>query len=116
MSAVHYTYVGHFDPRSVDSPPVKCLRPIDLDRVNRLLAEFPRGVAAQVQVRGGFALCHWTAPEVGPQVYEFAYRLAREEGCLAVENGMRIAYPPEEAQAQRARWEQMRPSAANPGP
>src|SRR5205823_2688887 len=71
------------------------------DRVARLLAGYPAAVAGQVTVQDGYVRCRW-APGggVGDQVLEFAYRLAREEGCLAVENGRQVRYPPEAARAQ----------------
>ena len=101
MSFFHYTLVGHFDVRHPEkrSP----VRPIDLDRVNWVLAEYPREVAALVQIQNGCARCQWApaaSQATGRLVYQFAYRLAQEEGCMAAENGRRITYPPEATAAQ----------------
>jgi hypothetical protein len=107
MSFIHHTLVGHFDPRTVHRD-LSVSRPIDAARVARLLAEYPLGVAGLVAVAGGYAECQW-APARGfsKQVYEFAYRLAREECCLAVENHRLVRFPPEAAAAQQAEWERL---------
>lgn len=99
MSFNHYTYVGHFDPVHVEN--IVVTKPIDQELVNRLLAEYPTGVAKFVALRDGYACCQW-APAGGlmDDVFEFAYRLAHAEGCLAVENGRQVMYPPEAARAQ----------------
>jgi hypothetical protein len=105
MSFIHYTLVGHFHPQ-VWRGNKSCTRPIDAMRLNRILAEYPEAVAACVSLQDGYARCQWVpAPRgVGDQVREFAYRLAREEGCMAVENGREITYPPEAVLAQREDW------------
>src|SRR5438132_739464 len=102
MSLVHYVTVGHFDPARGLARGQKPLRPIDLDLVNRLLAGYPREVAALVKIQDGYARCQWApAPrETGQLVYAFAYRLAQEAKCVASENGRRITYPPEATEAQ----------------
>src|SRR5262245_49753756 len=102
MSYFHHTLVGHFDVRHLPERQTP-LRPVDVDLVNRLLAEYPKEVAACVKIQNGCARCTWSpAPgrEVARLVYEFAYRLAQEEGCMAAENGRRISYPPEATEAQ----------------
>jgi hypothetical protein len=108
MSFIHYTLIGHFEPRTVGPGYRACSRPIDPDRVERLLAEYPAEVADQVSLRDGSARCQWfPAGAVSGQVFEFAYRLAREEGCLAVENGRQVTWPPEAARAQAEEWERL---------
>lgn len=108
MSFVHYTLVGHFDPRTVSASHLACAKPIDLDRVARLLAEYPSEVAARVTIGNGYVRCQWaTGGDMSDQVFEFAYRLAREEGCLAVENGKQVMYPPEAARVQAEKWERL---------
>jgi len=73
--------------------------------VARLLAEYPEDVAAHVIVRDGYARCDWAALGwVSEPVHAFAHRLAREEGCLAVEQGREVVYPPEAVRAQREEW------------
>jgi hypothetical protein len=108
MSLIHYTLVGHFDPRTVSARNLTVARAIDKVRLIRLLAEYPATVAAWVTIRDGYARCQWApAGAVSRQVFEFAYRLAREEGCLAVENGRQVMYPPEAARAQGEVLEQL---------
>jgi hypothetical protein len=101
MSFIHYTYVGHFDPATVGSRNLAVAKPIDPVRIARLLAEYPAGVAERVALQDGYARCQW-APGGGSMdaVIEFAYRLARKEGCLAVEQGREVMYPLAAARAQ----------------
>lgn len=117
MSFIHYTLVGHFDPRSIHRN-LAVSRPIDAARVAQLLAEYPAGVAELVGVEDGHVWCQW-APAGGltEPVREFAYRLAREEGCLAVENNRVVVFPPEAAAAQQAEFERLQTEQrrANPG-
>ncbi|HZN65007.1 MAG TPA: hypothetical protein VFB66_06870 [Tepidisphaeraceae bacterium] len=98
MSFVHHTQVGHFDPKSLTSP---VTRPIDPGHVARLLEEFPEEVAAHVTLRDGYAHCNWA---IGGSIWDavrvFAYRLAREAGCLAVENRHLVTYPPQAARGE----------------
>ena len=45
--------------------------------------------------------CQWASPfHFSLKTRRFAYRLAREERCLAVENGLQVMFPPEAARAQ----------------
>ena len=115
MSFIHYTLVGHFNPRATNFR--VCARPIDLNRVQRLLGEYPQEVADLVTLQDGYARCQWVpAPrDITDLVIEFAYRLAREEGCVAAENGREVTYPPEAAREQGEVFEQVfgRPGAAD---
>jgi hypothetical protein len=109
MSFNHYTFVGHFDPRTVSRHKIDAVRPISPEGVAALLAEYPAEVAAHVKIQNGYVSCQW-APmrqEISEQVFEFAYRLARQEQCLAVENGRTVAYPPAAARAQGEAWEKI---------
>jgi hypothetical protein len=108
----HHTMVGHFDPRVVRPGHYACSRPLNAECVARLLAEYPPEVARLVVVRDGSARCEWTPDR---RVFEFAYRLARQEGCLAVENGRQVTYPPGAARAQAESWEALfgRPGLAD---
>lgn len=102
MSVIHYTLVGHFDPRKVfadGARDLKVARPIDRARVEALLAEYPEVVSAQVLFLDGYVRCQWAPSTHGAEVFELAYRLARAEGALAVENGRQVMYPPEAARA-----------------
>jgi hypothetical protein len=108
LSSIHYTLVGHFDPRSVFIDGVKNLavsRPLARDRVEALLAEYPELVAAQVRLEEGYARCQWAPSTMGEEVFELAYRLARLEGCLAVENGRQVMFPIAAVRAQAEIWE-----------
>lgn len=112
MGSVYYTLVGHFNPVTVFADGVKNLavaRPLDRAKVDALLAEYPSMVAAQVLLQDGYARCQWAPSTHGEEVVEFAYRLARAEGCLAVENGRQVTYPP---YAVRAQAEAHEPAAA----
>jgi hypothetical protein len=116
MSFIHWTDVGHFDLVQFSARTDAPSRPIDLDLVNRLLAEYPSEVAGRVEIQNGRARCHWApAPrEVGRSVYEFAYRLAQQAGCMAVENGRRVGYPPEAVQEQDEALPQLHAQSAAP--
>src|SRR5262245_10929268 len=57
-------------------------------------------VAAQVHLTDGYARCQWAPSTHGEEVVEFAYRLARQERCLAVENGRQVTFPPPAVRAQ----------------
>jgi hypothetical protein len=101
MSFIHYTYIGHFDPATVSAGNLAVAKPLDPTRITRLLVEYPAGVAVQVILQDGYARCQWApAPVSEQEVIEFAYRLARKEGCLAVEQGRKVTYPPQAARAQ----------------
>lgn len=103
MGFVHYTLVGHFNPKSVYVDGAKDLavsRPLDRGRIDALLAEYPTVVAAQVLLQDGYARCQWAPSTHGEEIVEFAYRLARQERCLAVENGRQVTYPPASVRAQ----------------
>jgi len=113
MSWVHYVTVGHFDANGYLRTQ-KPIRPIDLDRVNRLLAEYPREVAACVKIQNGCVLWVWTTLSVtiSQELHQFASRLAQEEGCMVVADGVTVLYPPESVQAQEEFWQQLRASSA----
>lgn len=102
MSFTHVMFVGHFDPRSVrPSFSLTCTREIEPARVEKLLAEYPAEVAEHVKLIDGYVACQYVG--YGPACYEareFAIRLAKEEGCLAIDNGINIEYPPEAVEIQ----------------
>ena len=103
MSFVHYTLVGHFNPATVYADGTKNLavsRSIDAASVDALLAEYPKVLATQVRVQNGYARCQWAPSTHGDEVVELAYRLARLSGCVAVENGREVTFPPEAVRAQ----------------
>jgi len=101
-----YTLVGHFDPLTVRPDRLDVARPVDPKRVAALLAEYPVAVAEHVSIQNGYVCCEWRWPVHVPGVWEFAYRLARQEQCLAVENGRKVEYPPDAARAQGEAWEE----------
>jgi len=75
---------------------------IDTTRVEKLLAEYPVEVAYYVFLIDGFVACQTYG--FGPferEAYEIAIRLAKEEGCLAVDSVVGVFYPPEAVEAQR---------------
>ena len=103
MGFVHYTLVGHFNPGTVyadDERDLAVSRPIDRASVDALLGEYPTVVAAQVRILDGYVRCQWAPSTHGEEIVEFAYRLARRLGCLAVENGRQVTFPPEAVRAQ----------------
>ena len=107
MSFIHYTLVGHFDPRAVHRS-LEVSRSIDPGQVDRLLAQYSAGSAEFVSIGNGYARCQW-APAGGlmEAVREFAYRLASETHCLAVENMRVVGFPPEAVAAQQAEWDRL---------
>jgi hypothetical protein len=115
VSVIHYTLVGHFDPRKVFVDGVRDLkvaRPLDRAEVEALLAEYPEVVSAQVRLLEGYARCQWAPSTATAEVFEFAYRLARAAGALAVENGRQVMWPPE---AARTHGEVMEKLLRKPG-
>lgn len=103
MGSVHYTLVGHFNPATVFADGTKNLavsRPVDRNKAEALLSEYPTVVAAQVYFQDGYARCQWAPSTHQEEIVEFAYRLARLEGCLAVENGRQVTFPPKAVRAQ----------------
>jgi len=111
MSGVHFTLVGHFNPQTVHIRSGWCklipARAIDPARVEKLLVEYPAEVAAHVKLIDGYVEClvvgsGFTCYEAN----EFAYSLAKEEGCLVVEN-WRVTFPPEAVKAQRKVWDEV---------
>lgn len=103
MGSVYYTLVGHFDPATVcvdGNRNLAVSRPIDRAKVDALLAEYPPVVGAQVRLQDGYARCQWAPATNGEDVVELAYRLARVSGCLAVENGRQVTFPPEAVRVQ----------------
>jgi hypothetical protein len=109
LGFVHYTLVGHFDPGTIyaleGERNLAVSRPVDRERAEALLAEYPTLVATQVRFQDGFARCQWAPSTHGEEVVEYAYRLARLLGCLAVENGREITFPPGAVRAQAEVWE-----------
>jgi hypothetical protein len=108
LGFVHYTLVGHFDPRTVFTEGVRNLavsRPVDGKKAEALLGEYPSVVATQVRVQDGYVRCQWAPSTHGDEIVEYAYRLARVLGCLAVENGREVTFPPDAARAQADVWE-----------
>jgi hypothetical protein len=45
MSFTHYTCVGHFDPATVNLRNLGATRPINPERVARLVSEYPVGAS-----------------------------------------------------------------------
>ncbi|MFO0629711.1 MAG: hypothetical protein U0325_29315 [Polyangiales bacterium] len=101
MSFIHFVLVGHFDWKSHGFKDRRLVRSIDPGGPGRILSEFPIEVAKQVHFSDGCVRCQW-APSGGARaadVRAFAYRLAYEEGCMALENGREVFYPPDAVQA-----------------
>jgi len=112
MSFWHITYVGHFDSGMVNTLTGPRAEPItgkvipaheiDTTRVEKLLAEYPVEVAYYVFLIDGFVACQtYGFGPFGREAYEIALRLAKEEGCLAVDSVVGVVYPPEAVEAQR---------------
>jgi len=103
LGSVYYTLVGHFNPATVfvdGNRDLTVSRPIERAKVDALLAEYPPVVGAQVRIVDGYARCQWSPATNGEDVVELAYRLARLSGCLAVENGRQVTFPPDAVRAQ----------------
>jgi hypothetical protein len=115
LSVIHYTLVGHFDPRKVFADggrDLKVTKPLDRAQVEALLAEYPEVVGAQVRLLDGYARCQWAPSTHTPEVFEFAYRLARLAGALAVENGRQVLFP---VQAARTHGDVLEKLLKKPG-
>jgi hypothetical protein len=70
--------------------------------------EYPEDVRAHVTFENGYVRCEWAVlSRVLPRVRQFAYRLARQVGCLAIENGRTVEYPPEAVRLQAELWERL---------
>lgn len=109
MSFIHFVLVGHFDWESTGFKDRRPVKSIDPKRLSRILSEFPIDVAKQVSFSDGWVRCQW-APSGGARaadVRAFAYRLAHEESCVALENGREVFYPPDAVRAWWAEIESM---------
>jgi hypothetical protein len=83
VGMIHWTLVGHFDDEAFDPRQPAWVRPPDAGLVARLLAEYPSGAAAHVELVDGYPWCAWAAGPCADGVYEFAHRLAAAAGCWA---------------------------------
>jgi len=103
VSLIHSTIVGHFDPTKLIGPDRPILRQLDLAAAKALLLQYPEIVADHVEFYDGYAECWWAdrSFRILDAVYEYAYRLAREQGCIAAETPVcYIAFPEEAKQVQ----------------
>jgi hypothetical protein len=100
MSMVHSYYIGHFDPYAFRSLSPAVLKPVDDVRAQSLLQKIAGTLPEEHQDRAfsiadGLAVCVWSSLirwEVGR---EFAYALARAEGCLVMDVPGWVMYPAE---------------------
>ena len=107
MSLVHSTIVGHFEPATLTAANRQTIRQLDLAAARELLAEYPSEVSEHVEFREGYAECWWAnrSFQVLDAVFEYAYRLAREQGCVAAETPVCfIKFPEDAKQVQMAAW------------
>lgn len=103
MSLIHSTIVGHFDPTKLAGPNRPTLRDLDLAAAKALLAQYPANVAEHVEFHDGYVECWWAdrSFRILNAVYEYAYRLAKEQGCIAAETPVcYISFPEEAKQVQ----------------
>ena len=109
MSLIHSTIVGHFDSRTLNARDRRPTRPIDTQAAKALLAEFPDHVASRGEFYDGYVECWWAdrSFQISDAVYQYAYRLAESQGCIAAETPICTVTYPEHAKLQQAKlWEQ----------
>jgi len=120
MSFIHTTIVGHFDPATLSPINRTPSHPLNKDAVESLLSEYPVSVGEQVYWGDGYVECCWAGRcslQTGKLVYEFAYKLAERECCIAAESPVcLITYPEEAKQIQAAAWEEWRKRNPPPEP
>lgn len=108
MSYRHYTIVGHFDPESLfPDKPLHAIRALERLPIDALLHDLPREVQESVDFRDGYMVVHW-APMTftnSEKAYEFAYRVAAEQQCIALEsNAYLVTFPKSANEAQQYAW------------
>jgi hypothetical protein len=111
LSLIHSTIVGHFDAATLSYQNRHPLRPLDFSAAKALLSQFPRHVSDRVEFCDGYAECWWADRSftVSKEVYDYAYRLAKEQNCIAAETPVcHITYPEEARQIQADAWERWR--------
>ncbi len=109
MSLIHSTIVGHFDPLTLSGAQRPTTRPLDVEAARALLDEYPAHVAERVEFIDGYAECWWAdrSFSISQDVYDYAYRLAREQQCIAAETPIcRIMFPEDAKQVQAEFWRQ----------
>src|SRR5262245_34786697 len=97
MSFVHYTIVGHFDPEKIfPNRPLCALRPLDDGMIRAALNDLPREVQESIGFEEGYMVVQWSSLrfENSEKACNFAYRVAAQERCIAVESmGYRVTFP-----------------------
>jgi hypothetical protein len=88
MSFVHCTVVGHFGNGSFQgSQGVSPLRPLPLEDVESVLAEYSHAIRDHVVYQDGYVVACWTNdPSLSDEIMRFAYDLAERQHCQAKEN------------------------------
>ena len=108
MSVVHSTIVGHFDPHTLAADRREVSQPIDIAAARQLMTEFPEYVADCVEFIDGYAECWWADRSFGDnaEVFQYAYRLAEQQSCIAAETPLcRIEYPESAKLQQTQAWQ-----------
>lgn len=102
MSFIHSTIVGHFAPETLTQQLRNTTRLLDINEAKLLLAEFPDHVSEQVEFRDGYAECWWASPRFNQAVYDYAYRLAEMQDCVAAETPLCVITYPELAKQRQS--------------
>src|SRR5262245_54317520 len=109
MSFIHYTIVGHFNPEKViPNERLRALRQLDEQTVRAALGELPREVQECVGFEDGYMVVQWAPLGLGNSevAYDFAYRVAAQQQCLALESPAYLVTFPESArESQRKAWD-----------
>ena len=108
MSFIHYTIVGHFDAETLFADrPLHAIRALERPPIDALLQELPAEVRESVDFRDGYMVVQW-APMTfknSDKAFDFAYRFAAEQQCIALEsNGYVVTFPEAAQEAQQRAW------------
>ena len=101
---VHRLTVGHLDPVAVERRQLVPTKALDMDAVNRLLAELGEKDAegnitlggCKVEFKNAAISCPWRGGGTNRVVEEFALRMHKETGCVIADvGGYRVVRPEE---------------------
>jgi hypothetical protein len=92
LTMLHNLTIGHLDTDAIERERrVRMLRPLEMEPVNRLLAELggkdgegrPMLDKGKVEIKDGYIICPWRIGGYRNRVAEqFATRLQEETGCV----------------------------------
>jgi hypothetical protein len=101
---LHRLTIGHFDPAAVERRQTVATKALDMEIVDRLLAELGEKDAegnrtlggCKVEFQNASVTCLWKAARTNHVAEEFALRMQKETGCLIADvGGYRVVDPTE---------------------